>query len=227
MATLVSLIELKEFLGIGVDDTSSDKKLQIILTSLDAWMVEEFRQYGLQLKKKVDITELRDGESFSHIFTRLRPILQVQSVHVSPAGPNQVFDATTLVPDDQYVVYLEEGRIQLVGGELLFLTVATPRFAPERNVFSRGRQNIQVIYDAGFEPVPQDIRLATMASIDNFNTRAGKTGFKSEKLGDYTYTLRESEKGAEAGTSVPKDMVFELKLLLSHYLKPTFVTGSP
>ncbi len=227
MATLVSLVELKEFIGIGGDDTSSDKKLQLILTSLDAWMTEEFKQYGLQLKKKVDITELRDGESLGHFFTRLRPIIQVQSVHVSPAGPNQVFDATTLVPVERYVVYPEEGRVQLVGGELFFLTVATPRFAPERNVFARGHQNIQVIYDAGFEPVPQDIRLAVMTSIDNFNTRAGKTAFKAEKLGDYSYTLRESEKGAEAGTSVPKDMVFELKLLLSHFLKPTFSIGSP
>ena len=226
MGTIVTMPELKEFLDLGTD-TSQDKKLQLILTSLDAWIRREFEQYGLQLIKKTGILELRDGEALGHVFTRKRPIIQVTSVHVSAPGPDQVFDSTTLIPNDEYVVLEEEGKIQLVGGELAFLHVAVPRFAPPRNVFARAPQSIQIIYDAGFDPIPQDIKLALLTVVDSFSTRAGKSAFSSEKLGDYTYKLRESEKAAASGGSAaPKDMMFELRLLLSHYLKETFTIGA-
>ena len=82
-----------------------------------------------------------------------------------------------------------------------------------------------MIYKAGLDPIPKDIKLALMTVVDSFTTRAGKTGFKSEKLGDYSYTLREAEKLGGAESLTPIGMAFELKLLLTHYLKPTFTAG--
>lgn len=220
---LVTLPELKAYLGVTVD--TSDVKLRMILESMSDWIVEEFKNYGLLLGNNA-LTELRDGAGDPFVFTKFRPIIGVTSVHVSASGPDQVFDSTTLVPADEYVVKGTEGKVELVLGSLTFFGAHhRPAREHQPSIFRFGIQNIQVIYNVGFNPIPKDIKLALMTVVDSFNTRAGKTGFKSEKLGDYSYTLREAQKIGSAESSTPTGMAFELKLLLSHYLKPTFTTG--
>lgn len=220
---LVTLPELKEFLGIKTDD--QDVKLRLILESMSDWIQEEFKSYGLLLGDNV-LTELRDGTSDPFFFTRFRPINSVTSVHVSASGPDQVFDATTLVPNNEYVVKGGEGKVELVLGSLIFFGAHhRPAREHQPSIFRFGIRNIQVIYNAGLNPIPKDIKLALLTVVDSFNTRAGKTGFKSEKLGDYSYTLRETEKLGSAESLTATGMSFELKLLLSHYLKPTFTLG--
>ena len=224
---LVTVPEMKAFLGIETSD--QDIKLELILDSMIGWIEEEFKHYGLLLGDN-ELTELRDGTGDPHFFTRFRPINSVTSVHVSASGPDQVFDATTLVPANEYVVKGGEGKVELVLGSLIFFGAhhrphGHAHDVHRTSIFRFGIQNIQVIYKVGLNPIPKDIKLALMSVVDSFNTRAGKTGFKSEKLGDYSYTLREAEKISSAESSTPTGMAFELKLLLSHYLKPTFTVG--
>ena len=59
---IVTLTEVKEYLGIAVGDTTKDPRLQIILDASDDWIQNKFADYGiLILLDKNDRTELHDG----------------------------------------------------------------------------------------------------------------------------------------------------------------------
>ena len=156
--SLVTVPELKAFLDVKTTD--QDVKLQLILDSMLTWVEEEFKSYGLLLGEN-SLTELRDGTDDPFFFTRFRPIIEVTSVHVSPSGPEQVFDATTLVPNDEYVVKETEGKVELVLGSLVFFGAHHRHGHPHGNehrgsIFRFGIRNIQVIYKAGLDPIPKD-----------------------------------------------------------------------
>jgi hypothetical protein len=222
-----SLAELKAYLGI--EDETQDVKLQLILDAIEEWLAAEFELYGLKLKTET-LIELRDGKNLDHIFTKFRPIISVATIHVSN---DQTFDATTLVDVVDYRVIGEQGLIR-AAREFTRFPFSVNDFpsrttAFQTGLFPKGVQNVQVVYDVGFGvKVPKQVQLATFTVIDSFSQRAGKGAFKSERLGEYSYTLREGDKTTGGSQGIPggAQMTFELKMLLSQFLKQTYLTGA-
>lgn len=226
---IAALAEVKEYLNIPVSDTSQDARLQIILDASEDWIRNKFADFGLLIERdKNDRTELHDGGfvtgvSFfphfrhqqhfhfdtpqdlpaDHVFLKLRPVASITSVHESRAGKDQVFDTTTQISADDFVVIPDQGLIRLLNGLR----------------FDRGFQSIQVIYKAGFQPVPNDIKLALLIAVDQFVSKTGKGSLKSEKLGEYSYTLKDIESQAS-------DIDFLIGPKIGHYLRHTVIVGA-
>ena len=206
MADIVLLTELKAYLGIPPEDETQDVKLSMILSFLTDWLRKEFEMFGLGLEVQT-LTELLNGNKLTYIFTRFRPIVSIATIH---QDSHQIFDPTTLIAPTDYRFEPTKGLIHLVNGL---------RF--ESDVL-----NVQVVYDSGFDPIPGDIKLALMNVIGKFNTLSADKGlaYSSERLGQYSYTIRQ-DAGAGGGTIIGGAlMVSELKLLLDHYFK-TVVVG--
>jgi hypothetical protein len=218
---LVTMPEVKAYLGIT--DTTQDVKLQLILESLDTWLKEEFKSFGLLAEKTCSITEYQDGPGIDRLITRYRPIISVASVHVSD---NQVWDATTLIAASDYRITNSTGIIRLVSQATSFYVF--PYNQPYGSlIFPRGVQNIRIIYNAGFDPTPADIRLSLLTVIGKHHAEisdASFGAFSSERLGDYSYTLASPAPVAEGGLGASGAfMIKDLRMLLDHYLKATFV----
>lgn len=226
---IVTLTEVKEYLGIAVADTTKDARLQIILDASDDWIQNKFADYGILIPlDKNDRTELHDGgfvggvsffphhrtqQQFhfdpprdlptDHVFIKLRPIVSVTTVHESRAGKNQVFDSTTEISSDDFVIIPDQGLIRLLNGLR----------------FDQGYQSIQVVYKAGFSPTPNDIKLALLVTIDQFVSKVGKGSLKSERLGEYSYTLKDISAQAD-------DIDFLIGPKIGHYLRHTVIVGA-
>lgn len=119
-------------------------------------------------------TERHDGRGLSRVWLRQRPVIEVTSVSADGyALDNTSGDAWTLDPDT---------------GELLWGNgFDDPRFAPR---FARGSRNIEVVYSAGFDPIPEAVATAAILTAKWLADRTGASGaFQSERIGDYSYTL--------------------------------------
>lgn len=226
---IATLAEVKEYLSIPVTNTAQDSRLQIILEASIAWINNRFSDYGLLIERdKTDRTELHDGgfvtgvsffphfrhqQQFhfdvpkdlptDHIFLKRRPVASVTGLFESRAGKDQVFDSTTEILAEDFVVIPDQGLIRLLSGLR----------------FDQGFQSIQVVYKAGFSPVPSDIKLAVLIAIDQFVSKTGTGSLKSERLGEYSYTLKDIE-------SQEADIDFLIGPKIGHYLRHTVIVGA-
>lgn len=226
---IATLADVKTYLNIAIADTGQDERLQIILDASEDWIKNKFSDYGLLIERdKADRTELHDGgfvhgTSFfphhrhqqqfhydppkdlprEHVYTKLRPISNVVSVHESRAGKDQVFDSTTEISSDDFVVIPDQGLIRLLNGLR----------------FDSGYQSIQVIYRAGFQPVPNDIKLALLITVDQFVSKTGVGSLKSERMGEYSYTVKDIASQAD-------DIDFLIGPKIGHYLRHTVIAGA-
>ena len=87
-------------------------------------------------------------------------------------------------------------------------------------IFPEGRENIEITGTFGYAAVPQDVEDAANAVVESLivnakNVTGKQTFFKSEKLGDYSYTKEDGDKMGIAGI-IPMDA----KLLLRNYKRP-------
>ena len=82
-------------------------------------------------------------------------------------------------------------------------------------VWPRGVRNIRLIYDAGYAAgeEPTEIRQAVLSLVSAAWKKKGLGPFKSEKIGDYSYTISESNEVDEtSGLSAMS--------LLTHWMRP-------
>jgi hypothetical protein len=85
--------------------------------------------------------------------------------------------------------------------------------------FPCGYQNIQVTYTAGYTTIPDDLATAAAAlAAALFRRSDHDTSLKSEKIGDYSYTLGDSL----AGTTV-EELSPDAATLLQKYRRPRFL----
>lgn len=169
MKTLVTIEEVKAYLGIADTDTASDKLLQNLSVGVSAW-VERYcdRQF-----KSDTYTEQHDGCGLSEIQVDQYPIISVTSVH---DDSERGFGADTLIATTDYVFYANTGTIRLDGG-----------------IFTKGIQNLKVIYDAGYAKIPTDLAHAVVSLIaDRFRNKEHQ-GVQSMAIGSYKVTYTNEE----------------------------------
>lgn len=123
-------------------------------------------------------TELLDGDDFDLFYTREYPINAVTSLY---DDPSRAYGASTLLTlGTHYLIYAEEGRIQLVSTP--GVSVVTSR---ETAKFNKGQQNIKIVYTAGYNglaAVPDEIvQACTEWALLMLNTQKG-TGLSETSL---------------------------------------------
>jgi hypothetical protein len=142
MGNLITLSELKVRLNITDDDND---RLLINLISDVSGIIENYcgRHFTA-----ADYTEYHDGNDEDEFNTDEWPINSIASIY---DDPDRTFPSSTLVDADDYTFYANEGRVAL----LISGTIIGRNF---RTVFSYGRNNIKITYNAGYTTIPSDLK---------------------------------------------------------------------
>ena len=173
---LTDKTKVKSYLGIT--DTSSDS----LFDSLCAGISKFITDYVDRNIERGTTTEYFDGRDT--VVLKNYPILSVTSIkhNVGTQAEPQWY---TIDPIN-YVVYKSEGKIAIGGGVV------------------RGYQNLEVVYEAGYSTVPEDVEMvATQLVAKMFETRKAQGKLK-EALG-----------GAQIDWK--NELTFEQKEILTNY----------
>ena len=175
---IVTLSDMKDYLGIT--STSYDT----LLNSLIEGFSDLAREY---CGRTFDYDTYNETLDIDYDFMD-RIILAEYPVDTVVA----VTDYDTLVSSDYYYVDSDIGVIKLKESyrttNYYTRTYSTP-------FFTRGLARIKVCYTAGYTPYPQGLQLAVKILVaEEYNARR-KTGYQSESIGNYKYTLRVRRKG--------------------------------
>jgi len=128
-----------------------------------------------------------DGRNLPRIWLAHRPVLSVSSVAVS---------GEVLAPADYT---LDPGAGELLRGDGSY----EPRFA---QMWPSGRRNIEVSYQAGYATVPDDVKRACILTIRYHAGIVAVSGaFKSESIGDYSYTIADGGSSGGSRDNLPSD----------------------
>lgn len=130
-----SLANVKEYLTLtkaGTDD---------FLTALIARATAAIQNYCQYSFFETTYTEYHDGRNEDIIILDERPVISVDTVH---DDSDRNFAAEHLIDASDYYTDLKSGIIERTDG----------------GVFSPNRRNVQVVYDAGYTTIPNDLEVA-------------------------------------------------------------------
>ena len=181
MAGLITLAEIKAFLNI---DHSDDNALLEKLIDYHTAAIEEYCAHDFT---QAEQTEYLDGGQIDLIVQKL-PIASVTSIADTE-------DSDALADSDDYDFDPNAGLIYLKHDNEI----------GSSGNWSTGRRRRKVIYQAGHDGAPDDVKLATLKLIVADYSRRD-SGVKSEKIGDYSYTRFD-------------DWSPDVKLILSKYVR--------
>jgi len=153
---------------LGISDSSRDTLLESLINSASA-LVEKYT--GRYFVVRAAIAELHDGEAgCENIKLKYYPVTAVASVKVDGVTA----DASL------YSVDKEAGLVRMSGG------------------WSRGEQNVEVVYSAGMAAatadVPGDLQLACQMLVSLFFNRRDAS-VERQTLGDYSISYAANERG--------------------------------
>jgi len=136
---LTSLTKVKEFLRI------TDNNDDTLLTNLISRVEKEVKEYCQRDFEATDYTEYYDGDGTDTLLVDNYPINSVSELY---DDPDRDFGADTLIDPSDYVIYSEEGKVVLDG-----------------SVFSKGKKNIKIVYNAGYTTIPADLEQAVIKLV--------------------------------------------------------------
>lgn len=144
MANLTSLANVKEFLQIKTADINSDAILNNLISRITA-EIETFCNRKF-IDPGTNYTEFFHGHEWSqHIQIKNYPIVSVISLH---DDPNRNYGSETLIATTDYIIESDSGIIRLDGLK-----------------FSKGYNNIRVIYRGGYTATPADLEHAAIVRV--------------------------------------------------------------
>lgn len=159
---LCSIDDVKTYLGLtGTDhDTRLTALVEAASEAIESFCRRQFTQ--------TQHTEYHDGMGSGVLLLDHHPAQSVTSVKVDA---NRAFASAEAIDSDDYVVYGDEGMIQLVAG-----------------TFAAGVRNVQVVYTAGYSAIPDDVAQACVQLVAAWfhRGRQGADGIDTERLGDYS-----------------------------------------
>lgn len=150
---IINVADAKLFLTIPTVETSFDSILENFINECS----EMIERYCGRIFIKKTLTEKYSGNGSRQIMTRNWPIAGITSIHDSL---ERVFDSSSLVASSNYEAIKNE----------MYESYLIERYDRK---FSNGRQNIQIVYDAGYEAsnLPSDIKLACKISVAFYYTK--------------------------------------------------------
>lgn len=176
MAEYATIIEVKQSLGIAVDDTAKDDLLKQIMPSATA----AINTYIGRDLRATEHEELLDGRGRQFVFTSYFPIIEIDSIVDNDYGTETTLDET------DYIVYNACGKIQLNPDGAII-----SRFTPRP-------QGVEVTYTAGYEVIPDDVKYAYIELVGMWS------GLKTRTIVMNDGTVMEGVK-APAG-QIPKEL---------------------
>lgn len=147
---IVSYEEVMQYAeSAGYTDISADNTF---IENTINQKTKEFHKYcGVEQFKSRQYTEYYDGEGTSILFPFKTPILSVSSIY---DDADWEYGSDSLIDSGSYKV------------------IDKRRIVNKDNVFNKGRQNIKITYTAGYDSIPDDIKLACIREIlREFNRR--------------------------------------------------------
>lgn len=158
---LTTLNAVKNELGITLTDHSNDQELQQYIT---AWSMAVLNQTGIKsFTQPVQMTETRDGNGNSQIFTRLRPVINVSSVTINGVA----VQAAGAWPGSGYYISDDQRSIKLRNVNLAPGQGSYPTYGRQQPAFGfvRGQGNVLLQYWAGYTNVPTDLEMASRKMV--------------------------------------------------------------
>ena len=175
MPSFVTLTDVKLFLGIT--GTSEDVLLNSLIPAVSA-TINTICGRALELGTYAETFDVPDSIQDS-LMPLNYPILSVVAITDNgtalTVGTEVVIERTKML-----VLLLGAGGAIRARGDIL---VQSGPF------FTSGRQTIQMTYSAGHEPIPKDLKLLTNKVIGGVFNSKDQGNFKSERIGDYSYTV--------------------------------------
>lgn len=176
---LTSVANLHRHLEIADATTTWDAILIDLINGVSA-AIETYCCRKLKLQSTVSYTEYFDGQGGEAVTVKNRPITSVTSVH---DDPYQSYSADTLVDPTSYTIYNNEGRIELINDD--------NRSIVSKGLFYDGKNNVKVIYKAGYTTIPYDIEQAANKWVMKLFRQREKEGIASERLGAYSVSYQD------------------------------------
>ena len=181
MEPFITAADLEAFMG----GATIDPDLEALALDAACQMVRDYLEQTVNLVR--DDIELHDGTGREGLLLKELPVIEVTLVEE---------DGVALVVEDDYVVWPGGGILWRNGGQTI----------PSQ--WSKGRQNVEVIYDHGWavsegdvvetsegievDRVPSSIRLAALEAAARIvrapSLAAVASGITGETLGAYSYT---------------------------------------
>ncbi len=182
-----TLNDLKLVLKIDTADTSQDDLLNSIVDASNSEMLSLFNLESTVPTSYANTYDVTDAFSRG-MWLYQYPVISITSVSI---------DGTVIDPSKYYLKH-PKGFGLIAGID---------------DNFYQSTQKIEITHVAGFDPVPASLtRAAVVLAANMYNTEA-KTGFKSERIGQYSYTL-----GGEG--NLASDFPAQTKRALSQWLRP-------
>ncbi len=177
---LIQLADAKLYLHIDpldlVEDALLEKLIDTGTARIEKWTKRKF--------KKRTFVERYDGPGTGNLILRQFPITDLTEVNIDPQ--QKFLPTTQITPLADFVVKSEEeGRISFISG----VPFSNSKL-PGAGLFPQGIKNVRISYEAGFDPIPEDVQLAAMkvVAIDFNRSREGGDGIASEAIGAHSIT---------------------------------------
>lgn len=196
---IVSADIVKVHLGIGTTgaDTWLDKALASITKKIETYCSRTFIATHYS-------AEYHDGDGKrGFFFVKNPPVISISELNLDI---NRNFAAATAYATSEYIIYDDEGRVELLdtGGDL------TASLAPV--VFGKGQQNIKIVYTGGYTTIPEDVAYGATEWISKLYHRRDKKRWdiSAKSKGDVSASFI-------AITSMPKE--------IKEYIDPYRLSG--
>jgi len=177
---LVTLDEVKDFYGKFGSTSQDDDLLEDIITRIST-LIESYINKNIKSRK---YTEYYDGIGVSNLVTNQSPIISVDSIYS---------DTTWVWPSDS-TIGVDDYRIHENKTHVVFLTT-----------LSKGSQNIKIIYTAGYDTVPEDIKQACITEVVRTHKNRQEVDVLSKTLSDGSVTYS------------AKELLLQTKMILNKY----------
>lgn len=159
--TLVTLAEVKTFLGIT--GTDSDSLLEMLINQATDYLETRCD------RRFADTTyteQVYDGNGNVELVLKQFPVITFTKLEKNTAYNNS--DNWEEIDSEDYWVDETEGIITRVVN------------------FRKGKQNYRATYKAGYETIPYDLQYMAMSMISDVYNRRKNTGVTKETLGDHS-----------------------------------------
>jgi hypothetical protein len=171
--SLINIRDIEIYTKTSIESSpsssSAEYELYNFLISAVSKKIEShcFRKFEAQ-----DYTERTHGTNDDWIMTKQYPIISVSSV-IYYGDPVGTITSTVSLDD----IYIDEEKGYIYNSNIYYL----------------GRYNYEISYRAGYEEIPDDLKLICLEMvIEAYNSTTQNHNIRSERLGDYEYTLSSS-----------------------------------
>jgi len=166
-AAWTTLAAVREYLNLPTNEVDRDTFIENLINR--SYKVLE--AYIGKTIKSATYTEYYDGDGTDTLLVDQWPIISITSLN---EDVSRDFLGDTAIDATDILIYAKEGRIVLYADEY---------------AFSIGKQNIKIVYVAGYADIPADLALAALMHVSSIYNLAGADGHVGMSLGGLSKSI--------------------------------------